>query len=741
MQSDSFNIYAHSKIKTVKSSVQQALDVNKRLQLILTERAEQLENELKEADQLLDASNADEGDDDPEAEVLIPGAKKPAGLFASSEFLNASSPFYDEAQKRSTYIANTAPHPMKAKDLETLANAVRQENERLQAYARLQSHVGSNDNIDLINNVEGLDWTRIAEKVSGASSVRRTPTECRITWIGDRHPRINHAEWTTSEVGKLNAIISEYIKVKKPVDWVKVAETLQTSRTPIDCMRHGLPPHRHNWTPEADQKLIKAVQTCGIDNWQLVARNVSEYATAGQCQGRWQKTLNPALRRGTWTEEEDELLRKAVAGYGKLWTQVSTVIPGRTNDQCRERWTEHVNLSSAKITWSEAEDKNLIELVEELGKQWKSISLRIGGNKTGQNCRMRYDKLKRTSVNSKSTTQGTSSLSAVDYVGPASNNAGPSRLDPAEYSEPGSSTFTFFTNLGLHSFSQTSDASHTITAAVDTSHPESQAVQKPNVEVSVPLDDTRGPRTSLTESTELGLTASNQLCSAAEPETIFKKPRKKTTKTSLPDSTNSKEVATTKPRPRPRPRAPKKAAQATRPLTADLVEDGHSNITSVPASTADVSTPATSKPVKPPGAARGRKRKNADGAELEIDKPPQKKVRTSKSTAKPATDSMTAISLETSNNPADPETVATTIDMRTDTASQSGNLDSGGDTQLEPEDSKENPPLRRGRSRRLLPEKTDNTPIPPAPSSPSAVPADLTPKRPRGRPRKVQTSA
>src|SRR5438445_157566 len=34
-------------------------------------------------------------------------------------------------------------------------------------------------------------------------------------------------------------------------------------------MRHGLPRQRLVWTPEADQKLITAVERYGIDNWQL----------------------------------------------------------------------------------------------------------------------------------------------------------------------------------------------------------------------------------------------------------------------------------------------------------------------------------------------------------------------------------------------------------------------------------------------------------------------------------------
>lgn len=111
---------------------------------------------------------------------------------------------------------------------------------------------------------------------------------------------------------------------------------------------------------------------------------MSEHVSAGQCQNRWQKTLCPTMRKGAWTEEEDDRLRKAVAGYGVSWIQVATAIPGRTNDQCRERWTQHVNVAAGKIVWTDAEDQILLDSVEELGNMWKAISVKLGGNKTGQ---------------------------------------------------------------------------------------------------------------------------------------------------------------------------------------------------------------------------------------------------------------------------------------------------------------------------------------------------------------------
>ncbi|KJA24523.1 hypothetical protein HYPSUDRAFT_473559 [Hypholoma sublateritium FD-334 SS-4] len=389
---------------TSKSLIQDALEANKHLQRILIQRAEQLEAKLNYADRLLAAATVEESQDEPESEIVIPGAKRATGLFPSSEFLNPASPFYEEATKRSKYINNISPHTLKPKDIEVLSAAVRQENERLRALTISQTDDNSlpRGTIDLQNNVEGLDWRKIAEKVSDASSVKRSAIDCRIVWVSDKHPSVNHTAWSEDEMNALNGLISQYTKDKKAVDWVEISEKLGTNRTPIDCMKHGVPRHRHNWSPEADQKLLVAVESCGHDNWQLVARKVSEHVSAGQCQNRWQKTLNPMLRKGAWTEEEDERLRKSVAGYGSSWIQVATAIPGRTNDQCRERWMEHINIASAKTIWTLEEDKMLLDLVKDHGNQWKIISLQIGNNKTGQNCRLRFEKLKRLAKNASS---------------------------------------------------------------------------------------------------------------------------------------------------------------------------------------------------------------------------------------------------------------------------------------------------------------------------------------------------
>ena len=45
---------------------------------------------------------------------------------------------------------------------------------------------------ELLSNVVGLDWTRLAEM----NVQTRSAEDCRIQWIGNDHPLIHHTEFT-----------------------------------------------------------------------------------------------------------------------------------------------------------------------------------------------------------------------------------------------------------------------------------------------------------------------------------------------------------------------------------------------------------------------------------------------------------------------------------------------------------------------------------------------------------------
>ena len=69
--------------------------------------------------------------------------------------------------------------------------------------------------------------------------------------------------------------------------------------------------------------------------------------TPAQCATRYRASLNPAIKRGAWTPEEDALLKQAVALHGTSWTKVKELVKGRTGPQCRERYCRSVAVLNA----------------------------------------------------------------------------------------------------------------------------------------------------------------------------------------------------------------------------------------------------------------------------------------------------------------------------------------------------------------------------------------------------------
>jgi len=84
--------------------------------------------------------------------------------------------------------------------------------------------------------------------------------------------------------------------------------------------------------------------------------------------------------KGTWTDEEDQLLNKMVLEHGaKGWNFISSVLPGRLGKQCRERWHNHLDPNIVKEKWTLEEDKNLMRLYNLYGKKWSLIAKYMSG--------------------------------------------------------------------------------------------------------------------------------------------------------------------------------------------------------------------------------------------------------------------------------------------------------------------------------------------------------------------------
>ena len=207
--------------------------------------------------------------------------------------------------------------------------------------------------------------------------------------------------WTPEEDLKL---IQTMQKVKEQREknkygfWTEIAKEM-TGRTYQQCYdrwNECLDPNLNKgpWTPEEDERLLQAVGVHGTENWPEIAKEIPG-RTARRCRGHWNECLDPNLKKGPWTPEEDERLLQAVGVHGtENWPEIANKIPGRTPRQCRGHWNACLNPNLNKKEWTPEEDELLIEKQREFRNKWNVIATYFPG-RTNNSVKNRYNHLKK----------------------------------------------------------------------------------------------------------------------------------------------------------------------------------------------------------------------------------------------------------------------------------------------------------------------------------------------------------
>lgn len=102
---------------------------------------------------------------------------------------------------------------------------------------------------------------------------------------------------------------------------------------------------RHAWSQKEDETLIDLIDEIGPKKWKAIAQLLNErlhknkeFRLGKQCRERWYNHLNPDLKKGEWTLEEDIQILALKKKYGNRWSLISKVLRGRTENSVKNRW-------------------------------------------------------------------------------------------------------------------------------------------------------------------------------------------------------------------------------------------------------------------------------------------------------------------------------------------------------------------------------------------------------------------
>ncbi|KAL2556452.1 myb domain protein 9 [Forsythia ovata] len=96
------------------------------------------------------------------------------------------------------------------------------------------------------------------------------------------------------------------------------------------------------WTPEEDQKLLDCIQKYGHGNWKEVSKLAGLNRCGKSCRLRWTNYLRPDIKRGTFSEEEEQTILELHALLGNKWSAIASRLPGRTDNEIKNFWNTHL---------------------------------------------------------------------------------------------------------------------------------------------------------------------------------------------------------------------------------------------------------------------------------------------------------------------------------------------------------------------------------------------------------------
>ena len=113
---------------------------------------------------------------------------------------------------------------------------------------------------------------------------------------------------------------------------------------------------RQTWSSREDEVLRTIITTRGIKAWTTVAAELNVNVHAGhqirhgkQCRERWFNHLDPCLKKGNWTIEEDLIILEKQLELGNRWSEIAKIVKGRNENSVKNRWKSMIRKAQKEL--------------------------------------------------------------------------------------------------------------------------------------------------------------------------------------------------------------------------------------------------------------------------------------------------------------------------------------------------------------------------------------------------------
>lgn len=143
-------------------------------------------------------------------------------------------------------------------------------------------------------------------------------------------------KWTSEE----DKIISEEgILCNNKADWLSLSQKLNKRSVKGSIKRYKeINPKikKGRWSKEEDKMLLDLIEKYGF-NWKILGDNFTS-RNIRQLRNRYEYCLNPALKKKKFSKEDDELMKQLYKNFGNKWSMYLNYFPFSTRKEIKSRF-------------------------------------------------------------------------------------------------------------------------------------------------------------------------------------------------------------------------------------------------------------------------------------------------------------------------------------------------------------------------------------------------------------------